>query len=145
MERRRSRGLEVNVGVASLESSNPVFGTFETCSASGERYCVEIRSLQDHVNSCDCANYQINGLGTCKHVEAILYGLKTARRDDGAAAARGNPRTEVFLDRRDGSVRVHVAGRGYRQHDLWNVLMLQAWIEEQRAPSPVAAGSAVST
>lgn len=39
----------------------------------------------------------------------------------------------------------HVAGRGYRQHDLWTVLMLQAWIEEQRAPSPVAAGSAVST
>src|SRR5208337_4997094 len=44
-----------------------------------------------------------NGLGTCKHIEGVLFALKKklGARAFGAAAGRGSPRVEVFL-RRDG-------------------------------------------
>jgi len=105
VERRRRRAAEEAIAFKPLERGQPFFGAFAAASAGGEAYRVEIRSLAERINSCACRDFAVNGLGTCKHVEAVLAGL--ARRRGRVAAQRaGSTRIEVFLDRRDGVVRV---------------------------------------
>jgi len=81
------------------------FGSFLITSDSGEPYHIEIRSLTDHSNSCDCPDHSVNGLGTCKHIEAVLKHIqKRKKRLFRAAAIQGSPRLEIFLDRRDNCI-----------------------------------------
>jgi hypothetical protein len=103
IERRRQRAAGEPLAVAALEPEHPVFGTFRVASENGSAYEVEIRSLSEPDNSCGCPDHQVNGLGTCKHVEAVLARVGRSR-----TAREGNRRIEVFL-RRAGhpEVRVH--------------------------------------
>jgi hypothetical protein len=98
IERRRTRAASEPIEVEALEPEHPVFGTFRmTSSASGAGggYEVEIRSLEARDNSCGCPDYRVNGLGTCKHIEAVLSRVRKKR-----AARQPNPRAEIFLRRR---------------------------------------------
>jgi hypothetical protein len=98
---RRWRGQTEIRSVNALETSQPYFGTFRVQSTSGVSYDVEIRSLNEFVNSCGCIDHRVNGLGTCKHIEGVIANL--ARRGAKAlqqAASSGSSRIEVFLDRR---------------------------------------------
>lgn len=45
-----------------------------------QRYRVTIRSLKQRANICTCPDFQVNQLGTCKHIEAVLH--KIAKRSD---------------------------------------------------------------
>jgi superfamily II DNA or RNA helicase len=99
---RRWRGSTEILAIEALEDGHPIFGTFRTRSGSGGAYEVEIRSLEAFGNSCGCIDHRVNGLGTCKHIEGVLAalrrrGVKAFR----AAAAAGNARVEVSLERRD--------------------------------------------
>jgi hypothetical protein len=94
IERRRLRAASEPIEIESLEPEHPVFGTFRASSGPGRGYEVEIRSLDVMDNSCDCPDYRVNGLGTCKHVEAVLSRVRKKR-----AARQPNPRAEVFLRR----------------------------------------------
>ncbi len=83
-----------------MEPDQPIFGTFRTRSESGTVYEVEIRALDGLENACGCIDHQVNGLGTCKHIEGVLAGLR--RRGVRAfrqASAEGSRRVEVFLRR----------------------------------------------
>lgn len=93
IERRRQRAASEPLAVEVLEPRQPVFGTFRVSSEAGS-YDVEIRSLSQRDNSCGCPDYEVNGLDTCKHVEAALARVRTARQ---ARTAKG--RIEVFLRR----------------------------------------------
>jgi SNF2-related domain/Helicase conserved C-terminal domain len=66
-------------------------------------YEIEIRDLTGRGNSCGCIDHRVNGLGTCKHIEGVLFALrkKMGARAFAAAAAKGSPRVEIFV-RRDG-------------------------------------------
>jgi superfamily II DNA or RNA helicase len=96
------RGRTEIAALEALEPKQPIFGTFRIRSESGSSYEVEIRSLDQHMNSCGCIDHRVNGLGTCKHIEGVLAGL---RRQDARAfdesTATGSARVEIFLDRRD--------------------------------------------
>jgi hypothetical protein len=92
IERRRQRAAGEVLAVEALEAGHPVFGTFRVSSEAGSSYEVEIRSLAERDNSCGCPDYEVNGLGTCKHVEAVLARVRTSRQRD-------KPRIEVFLRR----------------------------------------------
>jgi len=105
VERRRVRAESEEIHVRALEPDEPFFGTFLARSPSGEAYRVEIRSLDERINSCDCPDYAINRLGTCKHVEVTLRSLRR-KRGARAAAAAGSARLEVYLDRRADRIRV---------------------------------------
>jgi len=97
IEQRRRRAIEEAVTIQPLEARRGLFGTFRVRSESGGSYDVEIRSLTDRLNSCGCPDHRVNGLGTCKHVEAVLADLKT----DGGferSAREGPRRVEIFLD-----------------------------------------------
>ena len=99
---RRWRGAAEIVALEPLEPEHPVYGTFRAISGnggSGSAYEVEIRSLDGFANSCGCIDHRVNGLGTCKHIEGVLAALGR-RKGFRAAAAVGNSRIEVLLDRR---------------------------------------------
>ena len=104
IELRRWRGRTEITAIEALERGQPVFGAFRVRSESGSAYDVEIRSLDQHANSCGCIDHRVNGLGTCKHIEGVLAVL---RRQDATAwteaAAQGNTRIEILLDRRAAS------------------------------------------
>ncbi|HSS52478.1 MAG TPA: DEAD/DEAH box helicase [Thermoanaerobaculia bacterium] len=96
IERRRQRAATEPLAIEPVESAHPVFGTFRVSSDAGSSYEVEIRSLTQHDNSCGCPDFQVNGLGTCKHVEAVLARVRTPRI---ARGGRDENRIEVFLRR----------------------------------------------
>ncbi len=98
IERRRARAASEPIEIEALEKEHPVFGTFRAASSAGgagSGYEVEIRSLDWRDNSCGCPDFRVNGLGTCKHVEAVLVQVRKRR-----AARKPNPRAEIFLRRR---------------------------------------------
>jgi hypothetical protein len=108
IERRRWRGPTEIDRVEPLEPDRPYFGAFAVRSASGRRYVVEIRDLQRRENSCDCLDWQTNGLGTCKHIEGAIVALRRkGARAFRAAARTGSDRVEVF-PAPDGSAAVRV-------------------------------------
>ena len=97
IDRRRWRGSTDIVSVEALEPDVPYFGTYRVRSTSGNHYDVEIRSLADRSNSCGCADWNLNGLGTCKHIEGTLEWLRRrGKRAFAAAAILGNPRSEIY-------------------------------------------------
>ena len=107
IERRRLRGLNEALRIEPQTQDAGFFGSYRVHSGEGQRYRVEIRSLSEPINSCDCPDHRINGLGTCKHVEATLLRLQYRRkRAFHQAIDTGSPFIEVFLDRRDHRVRI---------------------------------------
>ena len=107
VERRRVRGAIEAFKIESLTQGDDFFGIYQVDSDGGQTYRIEIRSLAEPINSCDCPDHRINGLGTCKHIEATLnrlqYRRKRAFKD---AADKGNPYIEIFLDRRGQQIRI---------------------------------------
>jgi len=97
IDRRRWRGQTEIVDVEALEPEQPFFGTYRVRSNGGSDYVVEIRSLEGGDNSCGCHDFWFNGLGTCKHIEGVLYRLRSRRKRAFATAARqGSPRVEIY-------------------------------------------------
>ncbi len=98
--RRRLRAREENPEVLNRDPRFPIFSDFEVHSQSGVTYAVEIRDLGRRQFSCECVDFRVNGLGTCKHVEAVLDHLET-RQSAAYAAARetGSPRIDLVPDR----------------------------------------------
>jgi predicted nucleic acid-binding Zn finger protein len=53
---------------------HPVFSDFEVLNPqSGKSYKVSIRDNEKSFNFCSCPDFTINGLGTCKHIEYLLF------------------------------------------------------------------------
>ncbi len=77
---RRWRGEIESMSVQALETAHPIFGAFCVQSSSRQSYHVEIRHLSEILNSCDCPDYQHNGLSTCKHIEKTLGYLRQNHR-----------------------------------------------------------------
>lgn len=105
--KRRLRAEEEKPRIRNLDPSHPVFSRFEVRSASGMQYEAEIRDVATRQFACSCPDFRINGLGTCKHVEAILLWL--GRREKKAlrsAEKDGSPRIDVVPDRSAGRLRV---------------------------------------
>ncbi len=61
----------------------PVFSDFKVFNPeSGNTYKVAIRSYEFGDNFCSCPDFKINELGTCKHIEFVLKGLKDDPAND---------------------------------------------------------------
>ena len=101
IKRREWRGRTEVDDVRALDPEHGPFGDYRVRSSSGSAYVVEIRSLRERINSCECHDYRTNRLGTCKHVEGVRRqpgGVRAFR----AAKRESSARIEVFLDERDG-------------------------------------------
>lgn len=124
IERRRARGATGAFQIEPLPQGDDFFGSYQVGSDGGQTYRVEIRSLTDLVNSCNCPDHRINGLGTCKHIEATLNRLQYRRkRTFKHAADKGSPYIEIFLDRRDQQVRIEWPRGGSRRSKARDLLV----------------------
>lgn len=79
VRKRTLRAREERPEVHSLEPNHPIHGTFEVKSRSGMLYRVEIIDLRERIFSSTSPDFRINGLGTDKHVEAVLLHLRETR------------------------------------------------------------------
>ncbi|MEA2068765.1 MAG: DEAD/DEAH box helicase, partial [Verrucomicrobiota bacterium] len=97
VNRRRLRAMEEPpLCIENQFPEHPVFSTFWVKSQSGEEYSIEIRDLNTRSFASDTVDFQINGLGTDKHIEAVLMHLqKTQRNAFKAALENGSDRIDV--------------------------------------------------
>ena len=105
--KRQLRAREDKARVVNLDPAHPVFSHFAVHSPSGLSYQVELRDLASRQHACTCTDFRINGLGTCKHVEAVL--LHLARREKPslrAARITGSDRIDLVTDPAAGTLRV---------------------------------------
>ena len=112
IKRRMWRGrTEIDEVRAVCEEAGP-FCDYMVTSSSGNTYRVEIRSVRERVNSCECLDHRANQLGTCKHIEGVLR--RIARR---TGSQKSSGRIEIFLDERDGrTLRLSVPDDVERDH-----------------------------
>jgi superfamily II DNA or RNA helicase len=107
VNRRRARAQTEEFRILNTDARHPIFSNFRVQSGSGLTYAVEIRDVRQRQFACDCVDFRINGLGTCKHAEAVLLHLGARfKRLFQAAAKNGTPRLDVVPDAASDSVRL---------------------------------------
>jgi hypothetical protein len=105
--KRRQRARDESFLITNTSPAHPIFSNFRVQSASGLAYAVEVRDLNWHGTVCDCVDFRSNGLGFCKHVEAVhLYLQARHRKLFNAAQQTGSNRIEVTLDSAADGLRV---------------------------------------
>ncbi len=87
IERRRQRALQEDF---QIEAIDPAAGEWRLITQSERQYRIELRSLELNINSCTCPDFETSGLGTCKHIEALLLQQQPPSR----------PPVWIWLDRR---------------------------------------------
>jgi len=99
VNRRRKRARDKSFVIRNGDARFPVFSNFSVSSGSGLTYSVEIRDVAGRVFACSCQDFRKNGLGTCKHVEAVLWQLqKRLKSKLTKAGADGSDRVDVVPD-----------------------------------------------
>lgn len=107
LAKRQLRARDERHRITNLDPEHPVFSNFEVCSPSGMTYRAEIRDLASRQFSCSCTDFRINGLGSCKHIEAILLQLARRQRAEFKAALRvPSSRVDIVADAAAGGLRV---------------------------------------
>ncbi|MDD2764975.1 MAG: SNF2-related protein [Opitutaceae bacterium] len=102
--RRRLRAQEEQPRVRPLDPGPHAFGRYEIGSRSGRTYTVELRALgATPVAACTCVDFRINGLGTCKHVEAVLAHAQRVRRTAWKRSGRDGPPWVPLVPAADGA------------------------------------------
>jgi len=112
VNRRRARARTEEFRISNTEPHHPIFSNFRVQSGSGLTYSVEVRDVRQRQFACDCVDFRINGLGTCKHVEAVLLHLEARfKRLFRTAEKTGSPRLDVVADPESDSMRL-LGGEG---------------------------------
>ena len=98
--RRQIRALENPPAIRNLVPKQRIFSNFEVTSPeSGLVYHVELRDLERRDFHSTSPDFSHNGLGTCKHTEAVLYHLQ--KRFPGLyrrALKEGSSRCDLVAD-----------------------------------------------
>jgi len=110
INKRRRRAQIEPLRVTEMGGDHPIFANFRVSSGSGMAYSVEIRSLRERLCFCTCVDFRINGLGTCKHVEATLHYLEVrhGRRFDEALQSE-SPVIDIVPDPAGDTLRIERA------------------------------------
>jgi hypothetical protein len=107
INRRRVRAQSEDFRVTNTNPEHPIFSNFKVSSGSGMNYAVEVRDIAKRQYACDCVDFRINGLGTCKHVEAVLLHLQARFKGLYKQASQtGSDRLDVIPDLAGGSIRL---------------------------------------
>lgn len=94
---RQKRASKEQFGIKNLERRGKVFSSYKLQSKKTV-YHIELRSLQDNINSCSCPDIAVNKLGTCKHIEAIKLQFKNKKYK--------SKYIEIFLDTRVDTIKI---------------------------------------
>ncbi len=115
INKRRLRARTESPRITNLDPRNPIFSNFRVNSGSGLSYTVEIRSLSQRLFSCTCVDYRINGLGTCKHIEAtLLYLGARYHRLIHQAGKNDSSRIDIVPDHAAETLRIERGANGLR-------------------------------
>ncbi|MCY4152739.1 MAG: DEAD/DEAH box helicase [Aestuariivita sp.] len=96
--RRHWRGLTEISDVIALDGGDDTFGMYTVRSNSGREYRVEIRHLEERINSCTCNDFLTAQLGTCKHIEGALHFLRaTEKHMRSVNRITASNRIEIYL------------------------------------------------
>ena len=77
---RKQFALEQNFDVENI-GNHPVFSDFNVHNNKSNRtYKVAIRDERKGLNFCSCPDFKVSALGTCKHIEYLLYQLQGKNR-----------------------------------------------------------------
>ena len=107
INRRRLRARDEAFVIRNTDARFPVFSNFSVGSPSGLTYAVEVRDVAARQSACTCQDFRKNGLGTCKHVEAVLLHLESRfKRLFVRAVKEGSPRVDLVPDAAAGTLRV---------------------------------------
>jgi superfamily II DNA or RNA helicase len=107
INRRRARARTEEFRISNTDPRHPIFSNFRIRSGSGLTYSVEVRDVRQRQFACDCVDFRINGLGTCKHVEAVLLQLQARfKRLFRAAETNGTSRLDLLPDLASDSIRL---------------------------------------
>ncbi len=99
INRRRFRARDEVFNITNLDPQHPIFSNFRVKSASGLTYSVEVRDIRQRHFACDCVDFRTNGLGTCKHAEAVLLHLEGRfKRLFRTAREGGSTRLDIVID-----------------------------------------------
>src|SRR6266496_2241979 len=108
INKRRQRARDEAFTISNADLRHPIFSNFNVASRSGLNYSGEIRDVRGRQFACDCVDFRINGLGTCKHVEAVLLQLERRfKRLFLAAVQKGSNRVDLVPDAALGSLRLN--------------------------------------
>ena len=72
---RRERASSAIAKILERPAGQP-YGDYRVKSASGKTYRVAMRGPGLFENYCSCPDFVVNTLGTCKHIEALLFRLR---------------------------------------------------------------------
>ena len=96
---RRERAKVEPMRVKAMEGKEAgAFQSYMVSHAEGRQtdsYQVEIRALNEPINTCSCPDFAKNGLGTCKHIERALQTTQRAAKADEVFSPHG----EIFMRR----------------------------------------------
>lgn len=105
---RRENAREARFAVEHLDD-NRIWGDYLVSSSSG-RYRTAFRGVCSDRNFCSCLDFRTNGLGTCKHLEAVVIYLQ--ERVPGypwAGMTYNPPYTSVYVSYKGGrSIRMRI-------------------------------------
>ena len=69
--------MDKTFGIEKIEGYHPVFGDYQVSNfETRNKYKVSIRDNRNSMNFCSCLDFKTNRLGTCKHIEAILWKIQ---------------------------------------------------------------------
>ena len=89
--------------------STRIYGRYDVGSPSARRYQVDLRALDAWQNGCSCPDFDTNGLGTCKHIEAALHWCrKHSKAAFSRASGLGPPASFLYVGHEPGP---HVCAR----------------------------------
>ncbi len=74
IELRRVRAASEEFSIIPKPQPELLFRDYTVKSNNGS-YTVELRSLDERINTCTCKDFEKNQLGTCKHIERLLLGI----------------------------------------------------------------------
>ena len=78
---RRQFAVNQNFIVENI-GEHPVFSDFQVFNPTSKNtYKVAIRSREAGLNFCSCPDFKVNLLGTCKHIEYVLYKINSVERN----------------------------------------------------------------
>jgi len=100
--RRVARAEKEEFNIRREPGPEKVFTDWLVGRHGGGSYRVEVRTLDSTANSCDCKDFQVNGLGTCKHIEAVLLKLNKRRYRGGKPV---NSVVDIYRDGCDGKIK----------------------------------------
>ena len=99
INRRRLRASEEPMVIRNLTPDFPVLSNFSVTGGSGLAYEVELRDIPARQFHCTCTDFRINGLGTCKHVEATLLQLEARwKKQWPEVSQEKTQRAEIVVD-----------------------------------------------